>query len=79
MKRSKMKIKVLRNYDGFRGELVEEIERMPVRVKNCDRKGRKIGPEYDTVSYKGERHAVFCLPQSYGALAGLCISIDPVW
>jgi hypothetical protein len=79
MRKSKTKIKVLRNYDGFRGELVEEVERMTVRVKNCDKRGRRIGPEYKTVSYKGEKYAVFYLPESYGEIAGACINIDPIW
>jgi len=71
-----MTIKVLKNWNGLRGEVVEVIERKATRVKNCDRRGRRMGPEYKTVSYKGERFAVFAVPPCYGAeLSGMCISL----
>ena len=63
-------IKVLRAWDGFTGEIVEEI----------DRKGRTFGKGHGNkrweVSYKGKWEVVFNLPKVYGELEGACISID---
>jgi len=63
-----MTVKVLRNYDGCAGEVVEVIERKGIRCRPVDR------DHFTVVSYKGKLRKVFALPPVYGDLAGLCIN-----
>lgn len=63
-----MEIKVIKNFSGFDGELVEVVERKHTTT------GRKDGRRR-VVSYKGKRHIVFPLSANYGDIAGNCISI----
>jgi len=76
MKRSKSEIKVITNYNGIRGDYIETISRMTRIVKNCEKSGRRRGPEYKVVNYKNNIYAVIALPESYGEIAGLCINVE---
>ena len=65
-------IKVIKNWNGFKGDIVETIERKG-RHFGDTRKGERVRYE---VSYKGKWHVVFRLPKIYGELSGQCISLD---
>ena len=76
--RHAIEVNVLRNYDGFNGELVEVVERTPVlRGGRPTCKGRTARvPPWHEISYKGKMRKVFRLPECYGELAGNCITVD---
>jgi hypothetical protein len=67
-----IEVKVLESFDGLAGRLVETVRRVPVYSRPRDWNGLK---RITKVSYRGKLERVFNLPQSYGDLAGLCISI----
>ena len=71
MKEKEM-IKVLTNWDGFKGDIVETISRKG-RNFGDRRKGEQLRYE---VSYKGKWHVVFNLPKIYGELSGQCINLN---
>lgn len=68
-------VKVLTGYDEFRAQRVEEVTRIPVQHESIDRHGRWRTP-FVTVSYGGKQRRVFHLPESYGEIAGACITVD---
>ena len=71
-----MTIKVIENYDGLSGELVETIERKGTPVLHAEKRGaRGIFRGEWRVSYKGRTYHTFRLPATYGGIAGTCISI----
>ena len=59
-----IEVKVIKNYDGLRGEYVETIVRKTRKVRG-----------HHVVSYKGRQADVFSLPRQYGEIAGYCIQI----
>jgi len=62
-------VKVLANYNGCTGQVVETITRKGIRRRPLE------GNQFTLVSYKGKLRKVFGLPQCYGDLAGLCITV----
>jgi len=74
MKKYKVSITVLSEWDGFTANVVEVIERT---VKRGSRKNRKGVPHIpvDTVSYKGKTYSIFGLGSSYDVPFSTCISI----
>ena len=61
--------KVLKGFNGLsKGEVVDTVERKP----------RAFGERYNKsheISYQGNYHTLFLLPESYGELAGWCIAL----
>lgn len=72
-----MKINVIQNFNGLRGELVETVDRKGVQVRLAEKRGGRGAPQHGVyrVSYKGERYKTFILPKSYGVIAGVCINL----
>ena len=66
-------IKVIKNFNGFTGDLIEVIHNRKTKYIGNTRKNEIKRP---TVSYKGKYYIVIILPKSYGDLSGRCITID---
>ncbi len=70
-------IKVLSGYDGSTTcTVVETIERKGKQFTTAQpgKRGLPVFGKYH-VTYKGQKYITFCLPECYGELHGLCISI----
>ena len=70
MTKAKTSIKIVKNYDGFRGELVEIVER--TAIKRRSRKQKDVSYFY---SYAGKLYKSFFLPPCYGNISGEVIAI----
>lgn len=63
--------KVVTDYNGLKGTLVETITRIPVYRRKWEGSSERV-PE---VFYKGKRYRAFMLPSTYGDIQGWCIDI----
>jgi hypothetical protein len=75
MKTCTVTVNVIKNFNGITGTLVEKITRVPIRHSGRTKTRSRGYSPYTTVSYGGKQFKVFTLPESYGELAGLSISI----
>ena len=78
MKAEFITVKVVQDFDGFRGKIVDTIVRLPSHTGYRDRKGRPQ-QRRKLISYKGIKHIVTCLPKSYGEIAGYIITLNCIY
>ena len=72
---NKLSITVLDNFNGFKGNVIEVIERKGVEIKQKNSRNSWSRTNKYSISYKGKKYSTFYLADNGYGFYGNCITL----